>query len=124
MRDDRESDLVRAMADQLRGTMEVTVPSWEQAQVQFRAVGGGFSTSVSFTAPGGTRPLDALHHRALFVRLQDMGRRLHGATGHSASGFTVCEVVVAPQGTHGLRISGEHHPGQASPPPHELASPA
>ena len=124
MRDDQESDLVRAVADQLRGEMGLTAPAWEQAQVQFRAVGGGFSTSVSFTASGGTRPLDALHHRALFVRLQDMGRRLHGAAGHSASGFTACEVLVAPEGTHGLRVSSEPGPGQQSPGSHELASPA
>lgn len=104
MANERESDLVRAAADRVRGAMAGITTPWDEVKVQFRAADSYFSTSVDCTIAGETRPLDALHHRALFVWLQDLGRRLRIAPGHSVTAFTACELLVSASGGHRLRL--------------------
>ncbi|MGE5866368.1 MAG: hypothetical protein ACM32J_14905 [Rhizobacter sp.] len=104
MANERESDLVRVAAERVRAAMGGIAGAWDEVRVQFRAAEGYFSTSVGCTTAGETRPLDALHHRALFVWLQDLGRRLRTAPGHTATGFTACEVIVSASGGHRLQL--------------------
>lgn len=121
MASERESDLVRAAADRVRGAMAGTTTPWDEVRVQFRAADGYFSTRVDCTVAGETRPLDALQHRALFVWLQDLGRRLRTTPGHTATGFSACELLVSASGGYRLHLLSDEPAGKGATAPERPA---
>jgi len=97
---EREDDLAQEVALLVRGAMQAIAPAWRRATVQFAWDGGCFSTTVSYAAAHDSLPVDAVRHRALFVRLQQAGRRLpHVATPGG------CDVDIDAAGTHAARVS-------------------
>ena len=96
---EQEDALAEEVALLVRGAMQAIAPAWRRATVRFAWDGGCFSTTVSYAAAHDPVPVDAVAHRALFVRLQQAGRRLPypGSSGG-------CDVDIDAVGTHAARV--------------------
>ena len=88
--------------------MQSIAPAWRRATVRFAWDGGCFSTRVSYADAHDPLPVDAVRHRALFVRLQQAGRRLRPAT----SSPVVCDVDIDAGGAVRFRAGSARAPAR------------
>lgn len=97
----REVAVVEEVVAEVRATMPGIVAGWQRVWVQFQSSAGYLSTRVMCDAA----PVDAVRHRALFVRFEACARRLRGAAAHDTPAFVSCDIEVVAGGAHTARVA-------------------